>query len=218
MAIRVAAITKVKLRSVYIMIISQEQIDQFFERGWVKIKAAIPRVTVLEAQQELWRILNDKFGISEDSASWELPFYQLCENYRDGVFGECSTPRLMGAISELLGEDRLDAGYEKDGIPFGWWPINLHLGSTEEWDVPVGGWHWDGLHFRHYLNSPQQGLLMIVLFSDVEARGGGTLLAEGTHKLVAQFLANYPEGIEYKDAIPLMIHGKAIGVIVLFLA
>lgn len=185
-------------------VITENQREDFIEKGWIKVESAIPRETALRAQQELWRILNEKFGITEDSASWEQPFYQLSENYRHGVFRECSTSKLMQAIKELIGEDRLDEGYEKEGIPFGWWPINLRLGVDEEWDVPVGGWHWDGLHFRHYLDSSEQGLLMIVLFSDVKARGGGTLLAEGTHKLVARFLLNYPEGIEYKDAIPLV--------------
>lgn len=186
------------------MILTKDQIEQFMDKGWVRITGAIPRETALQAQQEIWRILYDKFKITNDSSTWASPFYQLSENYRHGVFAECSTPKLMGAIRELLGQDRLDEGYEKDGIPFGWWPINLNLGYGEPWDVPVGGWHWDGLHFRHYLNSPEQGLLMIVLFSDIDKGGGGTLLAEGTHKLVAKFLAQYPEGIEYKDAIPIM--------------
>jgi len=186
------------------LIISEEQVKQFMEKGWVRIKAAIPREMALEAQNEIWSILNAKCGISQEKASWHTPFYQLSENYRHGIFGACTTPRLMGAIEELIGNGRLDAGYEQDGVPFGWWPINFSLGSTEDWDVPVGGWHWDGLHFRHYIDSPEQGLLMIVMYSDVEARGGGTLLAEGTHKLVAQFLAQYPDGIEYKDAIPIM--------------
>lgn len=186
------------------MILTELQIEQFFEKGWVKVQGAIPRESVMEAQKELWKIMHSTYEITEESSTWDKPFYQLSENYRHGIFGECSTPRLMGAIKELIGQERLDVGYEADGIPFGWWPINLRLGASEEWDVPVGGWHWDGLHFRHYLDSLEQGLLMIVLFSDVGPRGGGTLIAEGTHKLVARFLANYPEGIEYKDAIPLM--------------
>jgi hypothetical protein len=36
----------------------------------------------------------------------------------------------------------------------------------------------DGTFFRHFLDSPEQGLLVVPIFSDVEHRGGGTLLAQ----------------------------------------
>jgi hypothetical protein len=38
-------------------------------------------------------------------------------------------------------------------------------------------WHKDGDFFRHFLDSPEQGLLTIVLWSDIEERGGGTFIA-----------------------------------------
>ncbi|WP_227013671.1 phytanoyl-CoA dioxygenase family protein [Paenibacillus psychroresistens] len=38
-------------------------------------------------------------------------------------------------------------------------------------------------------------------FSEIAARGGGTLVVEGSHKLVARFLAQHPEGMESQAAI-----------------
>ncbi|PWW00788.1 hypothetical protein DFQ01_112141 [Paenibacillus cellulosilyticus] len=188
------------------MILTNEQIEHFIEKGWVKIIGAIPREIALKAQQQLWQIAEQKFGITEDRQTWGEPLYQLSENYRDGVFSQCSTPKLMDSIKELLGHGRLDESYEKKGIPFGWWPINLSAGATEEWNVPVHTWHWDGIHFRSHVHNPDHGLLMFVLFSDIGPRGGGALLAEGSHKLVIQFLQNYLDGtIEYKeDALTLI--------------
>ncbi|KOR89277.1 phytanoyl-CoA dioxygenase family protein [Paenibacillus solani] len=188
------------------MSLSEEQVEHFMEKGWVKIKGAIPRELTLEAQQELWNIAEKKFGITKDRQSWSLPSYQLSENYRHGVFGPCSTPELMDAIRNLIGHDRLDERYEKEGIPFGWWPINVGVGADEDWNVPIQAWHWDGLHFRPHVKHPDHGLLMFVLFSDIEPRGGAALLAEGTHKLVVQFLENHSDGmIAYKeDALSLI--------------
>jgi hypothetical protein len=183
-----------------------DEIEHFVEKGWIKITGAIPRELALEAQQQLWRIAEQRFGITEDRQSWKAPFYQLSENFRDGAFGRCSTPKLMDSIRALLGHGRLDESYEREGIPFGWWPINLADGSNEEWNVPTHQWHWDGLHFRPYVEHPDHGLLMFVLFSDIGHRGGGALLAEGSHKLVIQYLQHFSDGaIEYKeDALPLI--------------
>ncbi|RAI89562.1 hypothetical protein DET54_11430 [Paenibacillus pabuli] len=189
------------------MNLTDKQIEHFMDKGWVKIKGAINRNLALRTQRYLWEILGVKFGITENQESWKLPLYQLSENYRHGVFSECSTSKLIDSIKDLVGVNRLDDNYEKDGIPFGWWPINVGQGSTEEWNVPVDGWHWDGLHFRPQVENPEQGLLMFVLFSDIKPRGGAALLAEGTHKLVVRFLAKYSkylEHIAYEEALPLM--------------
>lgn len=186
------------------MTLNKEQIEQFHELGWIKIENAIPRDLALEAQDELWGVLNKEFAIERDNrTTWKKAFYLLREHFSQGIFRECSTNKLIESINDLVGEDRLEVNYSKEGIPFGWWPINLYLGANEEWDVPIGGWHWDGMHFRNCLNSKGQGLLMIAYFSDVETRGGATLIAQGTHKLVAKFLSEYPNGLEYKDALPM---------------
>ena len=36
------------------------------------------------------------------------------------------------------------------------------------------GWHKDGWHFQHFLDTPQQGLLLMYFYSDVPAGAGGT--------------------------------------------
>ncbi|GBG06427.1 hypothetical protein PAT3040_00954 [Paenibacillus agaridevorans] len=57
-----------------------------------------------------------------------------------------------------------------------------------EWTVPNVGWHWDGIHFRHYVDAPDQGLVCLCLFSDIGPQGGGTLVVEGSHHLCHPFL------------------------------
>jgi len=184
-------------------ILTEDQVEQFMNRGWVKIEAAIPREIVLEAQNEIWSILRTQHDvINSCQDTWKSPFYQISKTYNHGSFARCTTTRLIDSIEDIVGSNRLEQDYHSEGISFGWWPINLYLGENEAWDVPVGGWHWDGMHFKHFVNARDQGLLMIVLFSDIQPKGGGTLLAEGSHKIVAKYLADHPDGVEYKDAIP----------------
>ena len=47
----------------------------------------------------------------------------------------------------------------------------------------------------HFMDSPEQALLVIVLFSDVDTRGGGTFLATDSIRPVARLLASQPAGL-----------------------
>jgi hypothetical protein len=47
----------------------------------------------------------------------------------------------------------------------------------------------------HFLDSPEQGLLVVVLFSDIHPRGGGTFIACDSVAPVARYLAAHPEGV-----------------------
>lgn len=56
------------------------------------------------------------------------------------------------------------------------------------------GWHKDGDWFRHFLDSPEQGLLGIVLWRDVTDDMGPTCVACDSIGPMAELLAAHPEG------------------------
>jgi hypothetical protein len=56
-------------------------------------------------------------------------------------------------------------------------------------------WHVDGDFFHHFLDSPQQGLLPIIIFSDIKTGGGGTMICPAAIPQMAQHLADHPEGL-----------------------
>jgi hypothetical protein len=58
-----------------------------------------------------------------------------------------------------------------------------------------GGWHKDGDWFLHFLDSPEQAILGIVLWRDVEPSGGGTYFAPDSIGPVARVLIDRPEGL-----------------------
>lgn len=68
-------------------------------------------------------------------------------------------------------------------------------------------WHVDGDFFQHFLDSKEQALLPIVLFSDIRTGGGGTMICPEAIPTMAKHLAAHPEGcmpdmsqIEGRDA------------------
>lgn len=47
----------------------------------------------------------------------------------------------------------------------------------------------------HYLDSPEQGLLVIPLFTDIRVGGGGTMICPAAIPKIAQHLHDFPEGV-----------------------
>lgn len=180
-------------------VLTDAQVTQFEEEGFLKLEQAFPTEAALAAQDFLWKRLA-MLGVSKDDpATWTEPMVHIKEAYDAPVFQACQTERLTGAIEDLVGKDR----WKDKGKPtsWGWWPVNFAVGADKPWTVPTGGWHWDGIHFQHFVDTPDQGLLLLPMFSETGPRGGGTVIAPGSHRLVARFLAQHPEGIDLRAAI-----------------
>lgn len=171
--------------------LSDAQIEQFLTRAHVTIKGAFSR----EAAQDFARNVWNRLGYDErDRATWaqariHLPSLQ-------SVNPEIFAPRAFEAICQLCG------GRGRVQQPVRWGDsFIVNLGSedaAQKWQTPaeqVKGWHKDGDFFRHFLDSPEQGLLVIVLWSDIVPRGGGTFVACDSVPLVARFLRDHPEGM-----------------------
>ncbi len=105
-------------------------------------------------------------------------------------------PRAWAAICELCGgEDRVtpESKLWKDSLI-----VNLGTPEGEGKPVPpreLNGWHVDGDFFVHYLDSPEQGLLVIPLYSDIPAEGGGTIICPEAIPKLARHLYEHPEGV-----------------------
>jgi hypothetical protein len=104
-------------------------------------------------------------------------------------------PAAWRAAMELVG------GVERVVLPWQWsdaFIANLGVGGDRPWQPPspaAGGWHKDGDFFRHFLDSPEQALLSLVLWTDMLPRGGGTFVAADSVPVVARYLADHPEGV-----------------------
>lgn len=180
-------------------VLSEAQVEHFIDRGYVKLDGAFPRERALAAQDFLWGKLAERGVRRDDQATWTEPMVHIKESYSDPAFGACASERLADAIEDLVGEGRWATRGKPAG--WGWWPVNFAQGADQPWDVPTRGWHWDGQHFRHFVDSPEQGLLLLCMFSEIDSKGGGTLVAAGSHAVTARFLAEQSAGLELGEAI-----------------
>ncbi|KAI0322027.1 hypothetical protein OF83DRAFT_81491 [Amylostereum chailletii] len=106
-------------------------------------------------------------------------------------------PKAWGAITELLGgEERIDELSSSWGDSF---ILNLGTDALEGGEPmdprELDNWHVDGDFFVHYLDSPEQALLVIPIFSDIKPRGGGTYICPDGLNMIAQYLSKHPEGV-----------------------
>jgi hypothetical protein len=104
-------------------------------------------------------------------------------------------PKAWSAICQLLGgASRINPGAStwKDSFI-----VNLGTPAGHNKIVKpqsLHSWHCDGDFFVHYLDSPEQALLVIPLWTDVVPGGGGTLMVPSAIPAVVNRLYEHPEG------------------------
>jgi len=108
-------------------------------------------------------------------------------------------PRALGAQLDCIGgPDRMEDPERirmPDSVAVNLCSEDGDLGEAGWRSTRAPGWHKDGWHFRHFLDSPQQGLLLAFFFSDILPNSGGTQICVDSVGVVARLLAQYPVGI-----------------------
>jgi hypothetical protein len=178
-------------------VLSEADLEHFLRFGFVKLEGVLDRTLAARwvaatwerigydpRDQRTWRDTRVHFPVTETIALSEL------------------APRAYAAICQLCGgEDRI-------GTPLVWgngFIVNYGVGKDVPWVPPgpqVPGWHKDGESFLHFLDSPEQALLTIALWDDVEHRGGPTYLACDSVGEIARWLAAHPEGANPERSQP----------------
>ena len=170
--------------------LSSEQVQHFLDYGFIHLTDCFDPQFAAESTAAAF----DRLGYVEaDPDTWERPIVHMPNE--SAALVKDFAPKAYGAICDLLGgEDRIVQ-------PIRWWDgyiVNFKLGADREWVPPspeAGGWHKDGDFFWHFLDSPEQGLLVIVVWRDIEPQGGGTFIACDSIKPVAKYLNENREGI-----------------------
>src|SRR3712207_2344783 len=110
-------------------VLSEAEIEQFIELGYVHLKHAFSRQTAAEVRACIWK----KIGLHpERSSEWTKPVAHLNANYSGAPFSDAYTPRTLGAINDLLG-----AGRWHDHRHLGWWPVAFPGFEGAPWQVPA---------------------------------------------------------------------------------
>lgn len=175
-------------------ILSDMDIDRFREDGYIHLKQAFSKETAKECVEALWSsdLAGYSKGIIRDDKDTWLERVSIPEAFTEPPFSFSLTTKLIKAIDELLGHKR----WKRNTLAAGWWMITFpgfydNKGEKEKWGA-AGHWHIDG-PYKHYPHSKEQGLILLMLFTDVKHGDGGTALAVGSHKYGIQTVFNHRE-------------------------
>ena len=170
--------------------LTQDQREHFVDQGYLVLKNCFSAEDIQPWIEHAWL----RLGVDpDDPTGWQEKRVHLSTQQRVDV-AEFAPTALEAALDLVGGSDRVD-------LPWQWgdgFIANLGVGDDRPWQPPsaeVGGWHKDGDFFRHFLDSPEQGLLTIVLWTEMHHRGGGTFIAPDSIGVVARYLAEHPEGV-----------------------
>ena len=188
-------------------VLSDQQVQSFMDKGYLVVKDCIDFKLANEWIDGGYRRLGyDR----NDPATWQKEIIWM--KHANEMPVRRMAPRAWDAILDVVGgEDRLETIVRLP--PEGLYPVNsfnwndafianFRRGADKPWQPPSPeseGWHKDGGYFRHFLDSPEQGLLTIILWTDMRHQGGGTFIAPDSVRVVARLLAEHPEGLEPKD-------------------
>lgn len=168
------------------------QIEQFVERGFVRVDEAFDRRIVDPCVERLEAALREEGVDVRDPATWTRPVVRLL-HFDDPPFYEATnTQRLYDAWDQLVGRGRW---YPRPGL--GTFPVRFP--SLE--DPGDSGWHYDGSYavdgqFYANVRSRERGLLMLFLFSDIGKDDAPTRIRVGSHLDVPAALLRYgDEGV-----------------------
>lgn len=175
-------------------VLTAAQVEQFIVDGCCMLHGAFDSGQAAAARRQVWRRMEEKAGVRESDPTTWPPAYDIEELLSHPDVIACFTDRLAAAIEQLVGPGRW-YGERR----WGFWPVNFAHLADHPYDVPPFGWHVDGNWFRHTLDCPNQGLLVIGLFTDIQPRWGGTILALGSHRRTARVLAEHPEGLDHRS-------------------
>lgn len=162
-------------------VLSESDLAAFAARGYVVVHGAFSSESALAMQETMWDELREGFGIERnDRDTWHQPPRDLQRSKTDPAQNAITLGRLREACEALLG-----AGRWKAPAHWGRILVTFPEESNEPWRVPTGPWHWDST--LHENVGSLERLLILTFFSNVEPRGGGTLIVEGSHRLLERF-------------------------------
>lgn len=165
--------------------LTQEQADHFVKHGWIKLEKCFTRQQAADVTKDVWI----RLGMSPtDKSTWVEDNHMPTVNrwpIRDFA------PKAWGALLDIVGDERLVQNKNwGDGFI-----VNLGTPEGEGQDIPPDRWHVDGQQWVNFLDSGEQGLLIMPIFSDIRPGGGGTMICPAALPIMAQHLYDHPEGL-----------------------
>src|ERR1700733_10669145 len=176
--------------------LSDAQIRQFIQDGFVRIDRAFPRELADQGRAILWQ---DTGCDPDDSTTWTRPVIRLGHYGQEPFKKAANTAVLHAAFDQLVGKGRWRP---RKGL--GTFPVRFPSPD----DPGDAGWHVDVSFpgesgdpseqkdysaWRANVTSRDRALLMLFLFSDVGELDAPTRIRAGSHLDIARALAPFGE-------------------------
>ena len=190
-------------------VLTEEQVQSFLDKGYLVVHDCLDMSIANRWIDETYERLGyDK----NDPSTWVKDIVWM--DHKNQLPVREVAPKAWAALMDVIGgEDRLEpqvmklasSGHFTSINSFLWsdaFIVNFHRGIDQPWQPPspqVKGWHKDGSYFRHFIDSREQALLPIVLWSDMLHQGGATFIAPDSVRVIARYLYEHPEGVDPHD-------------------
>ena len=186
--------------------LTRAEAAEFVDRGFVVVKAAFPKEIAERVTASTRRELKERHGIEGNEAppadgnakGGPMRGYIRTAGTDIRFHLKTAAPRALAVQADAVGGAHRLPGA---GESLTWRDAaiaNLRVPGGPSWQAPhprQRGWHKDGWHFRHFLHSPEQGLLTVPIHTDILARSGGTFVARDSIAPVARLLERCPAGL-----------------------
>ncbi|GAB4025746.1 phytanoyl-CoA dioxygenase family protein [Spirosoma gilvum] len=162
--------------------LSQTEINQFIQDGFVRIDNAFPRELAEAGRAILWK---DTGCDPTDPTTWTQPVIRLGGYAQEPFQKAVNMPQLHEAFDQLVGKGRWEPRNSLGTFPVRF-PSPVDPGDT--------GWHaeasfaGDDGSWRLNVSSKGRALLMLFLFSDVGPEDAPTRILVGSHQDVPKWL------------------------------
>jgi len=189
-------------------VLTDEHVQSFLDNGYLVVKDCLDTSVAEHWIAEAY----DRLGYDRnDPSTWTKEIIWM--DHQNHLPVHKVAPKAWDALLDVIGgEDRsepqvmgLPSGHFTSINSFLWsdsFIVNFHRGADQPWQPPsaeVRGSHKDGSYFKHFLDSREQALLPIVMWSDMLHQGGGTFIAPDSVRVIARYLADHPEGVSPND-------------------
>jgi hypothetical protein len=161
--------------------LTADQRVEFDRTGLLRLPGAAPLADAEAMADRVWTFLADHAGVDRsDPATWPTTrptgFQPVS---RAGGLDPMWSAAVCAALEDLIGTDTL----RREGPRV----LMTFPDTTQEWAVPHAGWHFDYIppHPRVGLRAVQ----VFLLLQDVLPGGGGTVVLEGSHRLVDDYVS-----------------------------
>lgn len=168
-------------------VLTPAQIDQFIAKGWCAVPDCFSREAA-KANVDLWIAEQGFDPAAPDTWGAAMMHRGLKERFPAKEF----SPTAYAAAEDLVGEGRIESW------TWGGFIVNAGLRRHLPWSMPKleEGWHVDGDFFHHFLDSREQSLLVVQVFTDMRHAGGCTVVSNGSYKAIARLMREHPEGLD----------------------